>query len=119
VTVKFHALTMDCADAARLAGFWAHVLGRRVDEGATAELASIDAIGPDDPAWFFVAVPEGKAAKNRVHPDLSTTDLDGEVQRIIELGATRHAAHHEDGYRWVTLLDPEGNEFDVIAKEGQ
>ena len=119
MTVRFHALTMDCADAARLAGFWAQVLGRRVDDGATGELAAIDAASPGDPVWFFVAVPEGKAAKNRVHPDLSTTDLHGEVERIIALGATRHAAHHEGGYRWVTLLDPEGNEFDVITREDQ
>jgi hypothetical protein len=35
----------------------------------------------------FHQVPEHKTAKNRVHPDLITTDLDAESERLISLGA--------------------------------
>jgi len=39
---------------------------------------------------------------------------DEEVQRILALGATLFEDHRrEDGKGWVTLADPEGNEFCV------
>jgi catechol 2,3-dioxygenase-like lactoylglutathione lyase family enzyme len=104
-------LTFDCQDAAALAGFWAAVLGAPVDGGATPDFAVVKG----DPGWMFIKVPEGKAAKNRVHPDLTASDLEGEVDRVVALGATRQSEHDEDGTRWVTLSDPEGNEFDIVA----
>jgi hypothetical protein len=115
MSVTLHAMTFDCADAAGLAGFWSQVLDRPVDEGATTEQATL-APGEHGPHWSFIQVPEGKIAKNRVHPDLTAADLPGEVERLTKLGASTQAEHDEGGYRWVTLLDPEGNEFDVLAE---
>lgn len=116
MSVNLFALTYDCADAASLAAFWSGVLERPVDDAATAEMASI---APDQggPHWYFMRVPEGKAVKNRMHPDLTTPDLAAEVQRIIALGAKTAAEFDQGGFRWVTLVDPEGNEFDVLASE--
>jgi predicted enzyme related to lactoylglutathione lyase len=114
VSVNLYAVTFDCGDAAGLASFWSAVLDRPVDEGASADGASI-ALGDRQPHWNFMKVPEGKTVKNRVHADLVTTDLAAEVKRIVELGATMQADFDEGGYRWATLLDPEGNEFDVMA----
>ena len=82
-----------------------------VDDGASADYAVLKG----EPGWMFLRVPESKTVKNRVHPDLTTDDLPAEVERLIALGATRQADHDEDGTRWVTLTDPEGNEFDVVA----
>ena len=59
---------------------------------------------------------EGKTAKNRMHPDLVTADLHAEVKRIVGLGAAKAAEYDEGGAQWITLLDPEGNEFDVMAE---
>jgi hypothetical protein len=48
--------------------------------------------------------------KNRLHLDLTPKDQDAEVERVIELGATRvDIGQGEVG--WVVLGDPEGNEF--------
>jgi predicted enzyme related to lactoylglutathione lyase len=60
-------------------------------------------------------VPEAKTAKNRVHVDLAVADLPAAVERIVALGATRLGDFDEAGFRWTTLRDPEGNEFDVVA----
>jgi len=59
--VTLYALTVDCANAARLAEFWAAVLDRPVDEDATRDFASIGfATAPQaGPAWTFNQVPEG------------------------------------------------------------
>jgi Glyoxalase-like domain len=135
--VSLYAVTLDCADASELANFWSEALGRPVDDGATTEFAAIglaDPPGPEfaalsadsrlaadrwrGPVWMFHQVPEGKTAKNRFHPDLVTPDLDGEVKRLIDLGAARQGDYDESGVQWVTLTDPAGNEFDVVAVEG-
>jgi hypothetical protein len=58
---------------------------------------------------FFQLVPEPKAVKNRVHLDLACADPDAEAARLVALGASVVARY--DG--WITLVDPEGNEFCV------
>jgi hypothetical protein len=42
--------------------------------------------------------------------------LEAEVGRLIGLGASRKEDIKMGSMRWTTLLDPEGNEFDVIAE---
>ena len=67
------------------------------------------------PRVLVQLVPETKAAKNRVHLDLRVGEdrRAGEVERLIALGA-RHLWDGQQGpQRWVTLADPEGNEFCV------
>jgi len=116
--VSLYAVTLDCSNATELATFWSTVLDRPVDAGATEQFAAIGLQDPPElrPHWMFIKVPEGKVAKNRVHPDLVAADLDAEVERLVRVGAVRQAAFKEDGTRWITLLDPEGNEFDVVAE---
>jgi hypothetical protein len=118
MTNRLFALTFDCADAAELGGFWAQALGQELDPGAGKAFASIGlhGSGRTEPRWCFAQVPEGKLAKNRMHPDLITGDLQAEVKRLIGLGASRKADVEMGSMRWTTLLDPEGNEFDVIAE---
>ncbi|HEX3333450.1 MAG TPA: VOC family protein [Acidimicrobiales bacterium] len=117
MTTSLYALTFDCADTMRTARFWSDVLGRPLDDESTEEFASIGVFGEGtgETAWMFLPVPEGKTLKNRCHPDLITPDLEAEIARLVGLGASRHSEHSENDVRWVTLTDPEGNEFDVIA----
>lgn len=115
MTSHVHHVTVDCADAHKLATFWAEVLG--------ASLADDDC--PGDPealvetpgaALLFVTVPETKSVKNRLHLDVQPDDRtrDEEVERLLALGATLVADHRKpNGRGWATLADPEGNEFCV------
>ena len=104
-------ITFDCADATTLATFWSAVLDRPVPEDASSDYVQL----AGQPTWSFFAVPEPKAAKNRVHVDLAVDDLEAEVARISALGAVRLGDFDEAGYRWTTFADPDGNEFDVVA----
>jgi hypothetical protein len=112
------AITLDCANAAELAAFWAQALDRPADPGGTEDFAAIGlAEGAGGrPVWMFHKVPEAKTAKNRAHVDLVTADLPAEVERLVRLGATRVADIEEDGAKWTTLTDPAGNEFDLVAQ---
>ncbi|MGK4584212.1 VOC family protein [Kitasatospora sp. HPMI-4] len=108
-------VTVDCTDPYTLAGFWAQALdGSLADDDnpgdpealVTAEAASL----------LFIRVDDRKSVKNRVHLDLQPQDRtrDEEVERLLSLGATLQGDHRRpDGTGWVTLHDPEGNEFCV------
>jgi Glyoxalase-like domain len=69
----------------------------------------------DGPRLLFIRVPEGKAAKNRLHLDLQPDiPRDEEVERLLGLGATMVLDMRQpDGRGWAQLADPEGNEFCV------
>ncbi|MDH6578018.1 VOC family protein [Kitasatospora sp. MAP5-34] len=108
-------VTIDCSDAYRLGGFWAEVLDSALNEddkpGDPEALVAADGI-----TVLFITVPDAKTVKNRVHFDLQPKDRtrDQEVERLLALGATLVAdLRNPDGTGWVTLADPEGNEFCV------
>ncbi|GAA1121210.1 VOC family protein [Citricoccus alkalitolerans] len=70
----------------------------------------------DQPRIVFQAVPESKSVKNRVHWDLREPGADdqrrtGELQRLIDLGATQVGSGRQGPWSWTVLQDPEGNEF--------
>ena len=53
---------------------------------------------------------------SRVHLDLYTSDREGEVQRLVALGATRYPRDPGPDDDFVVLVDPDGNRFCVVAK---
>jgi catechol-2,3-dioxygenase len=114
MSITVWAVGYDTADAATLARFWSEVLRRPVRDGATAGFAAID-LGEGNPLLSFHQVPEGKSVKNRMHPDLVSTEFDADVTRLLGLGATRLNEVRQGSAHWVTFADPEGNEFDLIA----
>ncbi len=93
------AISFDCADAAKVADFWAAALGRSVAQGASAESARVAIGGPDTagPLLLFHQVPESKIVKNRVHLDVSTTDASADTQRLVDLGASVLNVFEADG----------------------
>jgi hypothetical protein len=104
------SITFDCRDALRLAEFWAACLGSDVDEDSDSGKAFVEAAGWGGPNIWFNAVPEPKAAKNRLHLDLRAPgSIADEVQRLIGLGASVLQEEAD----LVVMSDPEGNEFCV------
>lgn len=115
MTLHTAAITFDCSDAMKVATFWSEALGRPIDRGEPAPSQFFARIDGDEaagvPAMMFIAVPEAKTVKNRVHLDLGTDDRAAEVERLLGLGATHIHDKDEWGISWTTLADPEGNEF--------
>jgi predicted enzyme related to lactoylglutathione lyase len=109
-------VTFDCTgDPYDLALFWSEMLGNPLaddDKPGDPEALIEDPAG--GPGLLFVRVEEGKTAKNRLHFDLRPRGRTRaeEVARALALGARQLADHtRPDGGGWVTLADPEGNEF--------
>ncbi|MEV4279712.1 VOC family protein [Actinoplanes xinjiangensis] len=113
--MRLRHVTVDCADPYQLATFWSRLTGWPV--------STIDQPGDDEvlveapdpvPGLLFVRVAEPRTVKNRVHLDWKpdARSRDAEVDRAVDLGATIHEDHRGPEDRgWVTLRDPEGNEF--------
>ena len=49
----------------------------------------------------------------RLHPDLYSEDMGGEVKRLMDMGA-KMLQPAEEGKDYVTLADPDGNPFDAV-----
>jgi hypothetical protein len=136
-------VTVDCADPHTLADWWAQTLGwqveasdeafirRMISAGHAAEADALLHNGvlvwkigtgirhPEGlqraPRMLFQLVPEAKSVKNRLHLDvrIGADDVEAAVARLIARGATAQHRGQQGPYSWVTLADPEGNEFCV------
>jgi hypothetical protein len=118
MTLRLQNISIDCHDAEGLAAFWRDVLGWRITSVDPEEVVIEPPVGSREegivPDILFLPVPEGKTVKNRLHLDLRPSDQDAEVERIMNLGATRVDIGQTDACTWVVMADPEGNEFCVL-----
>jgi hypothetical protein len=101
---RFKDLCLDAGDPARLAAFWAAVLGRTWE---TRDDGEVRVTGPTPQHTIWVnPVPEAKTVKHRVHLDIYARDL----ADLEALGAAIVEPQH--GTRtWTVMADPEGGEF--------
>jgi Glyoxalase-like domain len=136
-------VTVDCADPHALADWWAETLGwqvepqdeafirRMISTGHAAESdtrlyrgALVWKVGaairhPDGsqraPRVLFQLVPEAKTVKNRLHLDvrMGAEDVERTVAGLTARGARFLHNGQQGPFTWVTLADPEGNEFCV------
>ena len=109
-------IVIDCSDLDRSADFWTSVLGYvRTESGAGPYLSLVPADGSGCEV-LLQQVSDPKHAKNRLHLDLRTKDLDSEVERLRQVGAVVLTDEPivEAGWRWHILADPDGNEFCIL-----
>jgi hypothetical protein len=136
-------VTVDAADPHQLAEWWAETLGwqvepsdegfirRMIREGHATEAQTRVYNGtlvwkegaaihhPDGleraPRVLFQLVPERKTVKNRVHLDVRVgpANVEATLAVLTGRGATFLHRGQQGPHRWVTVADPEGNEFCV------
>lgn len=107
-------VSLDCADATSLAGFWAAMLGGEImftsPTGAVGVrtdwvwLVAIEIPGYTPPTWPSADVP------TQIHLDLAVSDLEEATAEAELLGATLAAVQPAPD-RWRVLLDPAGHPF--------
>jgi predicted enzyme related to lactoylglutathione lyase len=113
VAIRIGSTVVNCADLETMTRFWATALGLtpssdgpeddfRVLRGERVNLSLQLA---DTPV----------TARDQMHLDLYSADVDGDVERLLALGASYVRRHEEAGDTYVVLTDPEGNEFCVCA----
>jgi catechol 2,3-dioxygenase-like lactoylglutathione lyase family enzyme len=106
---RLHGLVIDCADPQAAARWWGSVYG--VDVTVNDGWYTLEGVpGMPIATMDFVPVPEPKAAKNRVHWDVTVAG----VAPLIAAGATV-LREPDAAIRWHVMADPEGNEFCAFA----
>ena len=110
--IRLSAVSLDCADHAGLAHFWAELLGGRVlwtHEHASAVEVGGTVLVPQEVDGYVAPMWPGSSI---VHLDLTATDpdaVDALAERAVRLGA--RLADHQPDTRWRVLLDPAGHPF--------
>ncbi len=106
------ALVVDSSDPAAAARWWCDVLDARLLPGPDGQMRWVgDVAGLPFDVVKFVAVPEPKTVKNRMHWDVDSED----VAALIAQGAELLRAPDDD-VQWHVLADPQGNEFCVFGQ---
>jgi hypothetical protein len=116
MTSIIHNVTVDARDSYAIASWWGQVLDLPLHPDDNPGDPECMVTLPSGINYLFINVPEGKEIKNRLHIDLQPTDgtRDEEVERLVGIGATIFDDQRRpDGTGWVTMRDPEGNEFCV------
>lgn len=113
MTLTVAMITTDSTDAEALARWWADQTSAEIAE--TNDGWFVIVRGGSLPVWLaFQQVEQVTPGKNRLHLDLTaSTDLDTEVERLLGAGAGLVARRGDEHFAWVTLTDPQGNEFCV------
>ena len=109
---RLHGLVVDSADPVTQAAWWAQVYGAEIEHHSDQWATVRRVPGMPVETMDFVAVPEPKTVKNRVHWDVTTSDVD----HLVASGATMLAPAGE--LRWNVLADREGNEFCAFVVSG-
>ena len=115
-------IAVDAIDPELVAAFWCAALDWQVLEREDG-LVCIGPEGGSDgcPGIDVIPVPEAKVVKNRLHLDLRADGVsrDGELARLLALGARRVDVGQDPAASWVVLADPEGNEFCLLSHTAQ
>jgi predicted enzyme related to lactoylglutathione lyase len=105
-------IVIDCADPERLADFWAEALGY-TKAGMFEPYFVLLPRERAHPPVMLQRVAEPKTTKVRIHFDLRVPDIEAEARRLEKIGARRIDIGQGEDPGWITMADPEGNEFCV------
>jgi len=107
------SIVVDCEKFDRMIDSWKAALGyelRRPPSEDWALLYDPHGMGPN---IAFQKDRDGAGENYWFHFDLYSSEPESEVQRLLQLGATMRQPAKE-GFDYVTLVDPDGNPFDVV-----
>jgi catechol 2,3-dioxygenase-like lactoylglutathione lyase family enzyme len=113
--MKIGSIVIRCYEFDKMLAFWQealHYVTREPAEGGWVVLRDPEGRGPN---LSLDQAPERRTGKrSRLHLDLYTTDQEGEVERLIKIGAKRYPWRYQPGADFVVLEDPDGNLFCVV-----
>ena len=122
--MKIGSIVIECSEFDKMLAFWQEALHYVPRE-------------PAKDGWVILSDPEGRnpnvsldqnpekrlgrnrfarVRANRLHLDLYTDNREGEVKRLLKIGATRHPKKYEPDDDFIVLEDPDGNLFCVVQE---
>jgi len=117
--MKIGSIVVRCYEFDKMLAFWQRALGyvpREPAEDGWVVLRDPAGRGPNMSLDQVLEPLERIGKTSRVHLDLYTTDQKGEVERLLEIGATRYPQKYRPEDDFIVLEDPDGNRFCVVQK---
>ncbi len=114
--LKIGSVVINCINFDNMLAFWQEALHYTTTK-------------PVQGGWVILRDPEGRntnvslnqvqpgeklTGRNWLHFDLYTNDQKREVERLLNLGATRHPQEYEPDEDFIVLEDPDSNLFCVV-----
>lgn len=112
--LRVGSIVTDCLEFEKMLAFWQEALHYAPKY-------------PPDHGWVILRDPDGRGpnlslnrvrkktpGRNNLHLDLYSTDREGEVERLLRVGAKRHSQSYDPGDDFRVLEDPDGNLFCVV-----
>jgi catechol 2,3-dioxygenase-like lactoylglutathione lyase family enzyme len=117
--MKIGSIVILCYEFDKMLLFWQealHYVPRDPAKSGRVVLRDPEGKGPN---ISLDQCPEKRSGKrSRLHLDLYTNNREGEVERLVKLGATRYPWRCKPGDDFVVLEDPDGNLFCVVRVGG-
>ncbi len=117
--LKIGSVVIDCINFDEMLAFWQealHYIPRAPAKDGWVILRDPDGRNTSV-SLNQVSVSEKAMGRNWLHFDLYTNDQEGEVERLLKIGATRHPQTYEPDEDFIVLEDPDGNLFCVVQKK--
>jgi catechol 2,3-dioxygenase-like lactoylglutathione lyase family enzyme len=113
--LRIGSIVIRCYEFDKMLAFWGEALRYVAKE-------------PPDGGWVILRDPQGKGPnvsldqspekrsgkRSRLHLDLYASDQEGEVERLVKIGARRYPWRYEPADDFVVLEDPDRNLFCVV-----
>lgn len=112
--LRIGSIVIDCLNFDKMLAFWQealHYVPREPAKGGWVVLRDPEGRSPN---VSLNQVSKRLVGRNWLHLDLYTNDREGEVKRLLKLGAKRHRQTYEPNDDFRVLEDPDGNLFCVV-----
>jgi catechol 2,3-dioxygenase-like lactoylglutathione lyase family enzyme len=113
--LKIDSIVMRCYEFDKMLAFWQetlHYFSKEPAKGGWVILRDPEGRGPN--LSLDQASEKRSGKRSRLHLDLYTKDQEGEVERLLKIGATRYPWRYKPDDDFVVLEDPDGNLFCVV-----
>jgi catechol 2,3-dioxygenase-like lactoylglutathione lyase family enzyme len=115
--VRIGSIVIHCHEFDKMTEFWQAALHYTPREPARAGWVVLRDPGGTGPNLSLQARDRRAAKSSWLHLDLYTDNRDGEVERLVAIGAQRYPWRYRKGADFVVLEDPDGNLFCVVQKD--
>ncbi len=117
--LKIGSIVIDCNEFDKMLAFWQEML--HYVPKYPAEDGCVILRDPEgrNPNLILNQIPKKVKGRIRLHLDLYADDGEGEVERLLKMGATLYPRTYRPDEDFRILVDPEANHFCVVASSFQ
>jgi hypothetical protein len=112
--LRVGSIVTDCVGFDKMMAFWQealHYVPSKPPKDGWVVLRDPNGRGPN---ISLNQVPKKTPGRNNLHLDLYSNDREGEIERLLKVGAKRHPQTYDPDEDFRVLEDPDGNLFCVV-----